>query len=187
MATFSIAELTFLCSRICWFDLDLSSTPYKTLKYHEKAVRSVAYHAKYPLMASASDDGTIHIFHAMVYSYVAITCCILLLTHALTLCHYQTQGLDEEPADRAAQDLTWSRGLWWLGRNGAYLPPRSGTCLGISLTHGQEHVLTGDLLCLINSRGSQRAVPTAPSASSRTSIKLTSGENARLQICRDTQ
>lgn len=62
------------CSRLCWFDLDLSSTPYKTLKYHEKAVRSVAYHPKYPLMASASDDGTIHIFHAMVYSYVA--CCL---------------------------------------------------------------------------------------------------------------
>jgi len=58
--------------RLCWFDLDLSSTPYKTLKYHEKAVRDVAYHAKYPLMASASDDGTIHIFHAMVYSYVRI-------------------------------------------------------------------------------------------------------------------
>ncbi|TMW64723.1 hypothetical protein Poli38472_011603 [Pythium oligandrum] len=54
--------------RLCWFDLDLSSQPFKTLKYHEKAVRSVAYHAKYPLMASASDDGTIHIFHAMVYS-----------------------------------------------------------------------------------------------------------------------
>jgi ribosome biogenesis protein ERB1 len=54
--------------RLCWFDLDLSSTPFKTLKYHEKAVRSVQYHHKYPLMASASDDGTIHIFHAMVYS-----------------------------------------------------------------------------------------------------------------------
>ncbi|CAH0517998.1 unnamed protein product [Peronospora belbahrii] len=54
--------------RLCWFDLDLSSTPFKTLKYHEKAVRDVSFHAKYPLMASASDDGTIHIFHAMVYS-----------------------------------------------------------------------------------------------------------------------
>ncbi|KAE8910517.1 Ribosome biogenesis protein [Phytophthora fragariae] len=54
--------------RLCWFDLDLSSRPFKTLKYHEKAVRDVSYHAKYPLMASASDDGTIHIFHAMVYS-----------------------------------------------------------------------------------------------------------------------
>ncbi|KAJ0407831.1 hypothetical protein P43SY_008292 [Pythium insidiosum] len=44
------------------------ATQRHTLKYHEKAVRSVAYHTKYPLMASASDDGTIHIFHAMVYS-----------------------------------------------------------------------------------------------------------------------
>lgn len=54
--------------RVCWFDLDLSATPYKTLKYHKKAVRSVAFHQSYPLMASASDDGTIHIFHSMVYS-----------------------------------------------------------------------------------------------------------------------
>ncbi|RLN68086.1 hypothetical protein BBJ29_002612 [Phytophthora kernoviae] len=54
--------------RLCWFDLDLSSRPFKTLKYHEKAVRDVSFHAKYPLMASASDDGTIHIFHSMVYS-----------------------------------------------------------------------------------------------------------------------
>ncbi|CAI5712454.1 unnamed protein product [Hyaloperonospora brassicae] len=54
--------------RLCWFDLDLSSRPFKTLKYHEKAVRDVSFHAKYPLMASASDDGTVHIFHAMVYS-----------------------------------------------------------------------------------------------------------------------
>ena len=54
--------------RMIWFDLDLSSTPYKTLKYHEGAIRSVSYHPKYPLMASSSDDGTTHIFHATVYS-----------------------------------------------------------------------------------------------------------------------
>lgn len=30
--------------RIVWFDLDLSSSPYKTLKFHEKAVRSVCFH-----------------------------------------------------------------------------------------------------------------------------------------------
>nr|CCA19917.1 conserved hypothetical protein [Albugo laibachii Nc14] len=54
--------------RLCWFDLDLSSTPFKTLKYHEKAIRAVSYHSKHPLMASCSDDGTVHIFHAMVYS-----------------------------------------------------------------------------------------------------------------------
>jgi ribosome biogenesis protein ERB1 len=51
-----------------WFDLDLSATPYKTLKYHERAVRSVNFHHRYPLMASASDDGAVHVFHGMVYS-----------------------------------------------------------------------------------------------------------------------
>lgn len=54
--------------RVAWFDLDLSSTPYKTLKYHEKAVRSVSYHYRYPLFATSSDDGTVHVFHGMVYS-----------------------------------------------------------------------------------------------------------------------
>ena len=54
--------------RMLWFDLDLSSTPYKTLKYHERAIRSCKYHRRYPLMASASDDGAVHIFHSMVYS-----------------------------------------------------------------------------------------------------------------------
>jgi ribosome biogenesis protein ERB1 len=54
--------------RVIWFDLDLGATPYKTLKYHERAVRSCRFHNRYPLMASASDDGTAHIFHSMVYS-----------------------------------------------------------------------------------------------------------------------
>jgi len=54
--------------RMVWFDLDLSSTPYKTLKYHTKALRHVGFHPRYPLMASASDDGSVHVFHSMVYS-----------------------------------------------------------------------------------------------------------------------
>jgi ribosome biogenesis protein ERB1 len=54
--------------RVCWFDLDLSNTPYKTLRYHGRSVRAVDFHSKYPLFASASDDGTVHIFHAMVYN-----------------------------------------------------------------------------------------------------------------------
>ena len=57
--------------RVVWFDLDLSSTPYKTLKFHEKAVRDLCFHKRYPLMASASDDGTVHIFHSAVYSDLA--------------------------------------------------------------------------------------------------------------------
>jgi ribosome biogenesis protein ERB1 len=54
--------------RVLWFDLDLSSSPYKTLKYHERAVRSCRFSRRYPLMASASDDGVVHVFHSMVYN-----------------------------------------------------------------------------------------------------------------------
>ncbi|KAG2732403.1 hypothetical protein G9P44_004820 [Scheffersomyces stipitis] len=54
--------------RVLWHDLDLSATPYKTLRYHEKAVRSIKFHkGNLPLFASASDDGNIHIFHGTVY------------------------------------------------------------------------------------------------------------------------
>ncbi len=35
--------------RVVWFDMDLSSTPYKTLKFHEKAVRNVQFHRYVPI------------------------------------------------------------------------------------------------------------------------------------------
>jgi ribosome biogenesis protein ERB1 len=54
--------------RLCWFDMDLSSKPYKTLRYHKMALRDVSFHKKYPLFASASDDGNVNIFHGMVYN-----------------------------------------------------------------------------------------------------------------------
>jgi ribosome biogenesis protein ERB1 len=53
--------------KVCWYDLDLSAAPYKTLKYHAKAVRSVHFHPTAPLFASCSDDGNIHVFHGRVY------------------------------------------------------------------------------------------------------------------------
>ncbi|SSD60685.1 probable Ribosome biogenesis protein ERB1 [Saccharomycodes ludwigii] len=53
--------------RVLWHDLDLSNIPYKTLRYHDKAVRDVEFHKKLPLFCSAADDGTIHIFHDTVY------------------------------------------------------------------------------------------------------------------------
>ncbi|CCK71461.1 ribosome biogenesis protein ERB1 KNAG_0H00450 [Huiozyma naganishii CBS 8797] len=53
--------------RVLWHDLDLASTPYKTLRYHDKAVRDVSFHKRLPLFNSAADDGTIHVFHATVY------------------------------------------------------------------------------------------------------------------------
>ncbi|GAA6034052.1 hypothetical protein JCM8097_000668 [Rhodosporidiobolus ruineniae] len=54
--------------RLVWHDLDLSTTPYKTLKYHTRALRSVAFHPTLPLFASSSDAGDIHIFHSTVYA-----------------------------------------------------------------------------------------------------------------------
>ncbi|KAM6903383.1 ribosome biogenesis protein bop1 isoform 2-T2 [Lycodopsis pacificus] len=54
--------------RLSWFDLDLSTKPYKMLRHHKKAVRGVAYHRLYPLFASASDDGSVIVCHGTVYS-----------------------------------------------------------------------------------------------------------------------
>uniref|UniRef100_A0A1A8EKL1 Ribosome biogenesis protein BOP1 n=1 Tax=Nothobranchius korthausae TaxID=1143690 RepID=A0A1A8EKL1_9TELE len=54
--------------RMSWFDLDLSTKPYKMLRHHKKAVRGVAYHRGYPLFASASDDGSVIVCHGTVYN-----------------------------------------------------------------------------------------------------------------------
>lgn len=54
--------------KIMWFDEDTASTPYKKLKYQQKAIRRVDFSQKYPLFMSCSDDGSINVFHGMVYS-----------------------------------------------------------------------------------------------------------------------
>ena len=52
--------------RLLWHDLDLGTTPYKTLRYHSKAIRAVEFHPSLPLFADASDDGSLQIFHGKV-------------------------------------------------------------------------------------------------------------------------
>ncbi|KAI9752466.1 MAG: Ribosome biogenesis protein erb1 [Lichina confinis] len=53
--------------RLLWHDLDLSARPYKTLRYHAKAIRAVRFHhGGLPLFADASDDGSLQIFHGKV-------------------------------------------------------------------------------------------------------------------------
>ena len=55
--------------RLLWHDLDLSVRPYKTLRYHQKAIRAVKFHqGGLPLFADASDDGSLQIFHGKVVS-----------------------------------------------------------------------------------------------------------------------
>ncbi|SPO29072.1 related to ERB1 - Protein required for maturation of the 25S and 5.8S ribosomal RNAs [Ustilago trichophora] len=52
--------------KLAWFDLDLSNRPYKVLKYHTKAIRSVHFSSSWNLVADASDDGTLQLFYAKV-------------------------------------------------------------------------------------------------------------------------
>ncbi|KAL1501047.1 hypothetical protein ABEB36_006449 [Hypothenemus hampei] len=54
--------------KMLWFDLDLSTKPYQTLRLHGTAVRGVAYHKRYPLFASGSDDRSLIVSHGMVYN-----------------------------------------------------------------------------------------------------------------------
>uniref|UniRef100_A0A182MQ54 Ribosome biogenesis protein BOP1 homolog n=2 Tax=Anopheles culicifacies TaxID=139723 RepID=A0A182MQ54_9DIPT len=54
--------------RLIWFDLDLSTKPYQQLRIHNAAIRSVAFHLRYPLFASAGDDRSVIVSHGMVYN-----------------------------------------------------------------------------------------------------------------------
>ncbi|KAI0482612.1 ribosome biogenesis protein erb1 [Xylariaceae sp. FL0804] len=55
--------------RLLWHDLELSARPYKTLRFHDKAIRTAKFHrGAYPLFADASDDGTLQVFHSKVVS-----------------------------------------------------------------------------------------------------------------------
>ena len=55
--------------RVFWFDIDLSSDPYKALQPHRvnESVKNVAMHAKFPLFASVSSS-SMQIFHGQVFS-----------------------------------------------------------------------------------------------------------------------
>ena len=53
--------------KLMWFDLEMGSTPYKKMKYHQKAIRNVSFSKLYPLFASSSDDGSLNVFHGQVY------------------------------------------------------------------------------------------------------------------------
>lgn len=54
--------------KVLWFDLDLSTKPYQTLRLHSGGVRGVAYHKNYPLFATSSDDNMVIVSHGMVYN-----------------------------------------------------------------------------------------------------------------------
>lgn len=59
---------TAIDRRISWFDMDLSTKPYKTMRYDDTGLSSVSFHPKYPLFATGGVDGNAYVFHGMVYS-----------------------------------------------------------------------------------------------------------------------
>ncbi|MBZ3870999.1 Ribosome biogenesis protein BOP1 [Sciurus carolinensis] len=54
-------------SKLAWFDLDLSTKPYKVLRHHRKALWAVTSHPRYPFFALGSEDRSVIICHGMVY------------------------------------------------------------------------------------------------------------------------
>lgn len=46
----------------------MGNKPWKKLKHHTAAIRSVAYHKRFPLLATVSDDGTAMVYYARIYS-----------------------------------------------------------------------------------------------------------------------
>uniref|UniRef100_A0A0N5AXR2 WD_REPEATS_REGION domain-containing protein n=1 Tax=Syphacia muris TaxID=451379 RepID=A0A0N5AXR2_9BILA len=49
-----------------WIDLDFSLKPWRSYRHHHGAVRAIARHARYPLLATVSDDGAAIVYYARV-------------------------------------------------------------------------------------------------------------------------
>lgn len=97
--------------RLCWFDLDLSMRPYKTIRNHDKAVRTARYHPRLPLFADAADDGSCHVFHGMVYDDLNKNALIVPLKR-LEKCSKIVDSL-------GVIDIAWHPRLPWLFTSGA--------------------------------------------------------------------
>eukprot|EP00172_Hildenbrandia_rubra_P000884 Plantae.Rhodophyta-Hildenbrandia_rubra.ctg14992.p1 GENE.Plantae.Rhodophyta-Hildenbrandia_rubra.ctg14992~~Plantae.Rhodophyta-Hildenbrandia_rubra.ctg14992.p1 ORF type:complete len:769 (-),score=123.24 Plantae.Rhodophyta-Hildenbrandia_rubra.ctg14992:101-2407(-) len=97
--------------RTCWFDMDLSTKPYKSVGNHRKAVRAVAFHPRLPLWADAADDGSSHIFHGMVYDD--------LTRNALIVPLKKIEGTHSVTQDLGILDIKWHPRLPWLFSSGA--------------------------------------------------------------------
>ena len=114
--------------RTLWMDAELAQTPYKTLRYHDKAVRAVRFHSgaatgggagggwaqHFPLFADASDDGTVQVFHGSVVDDLMANASIVPLK---VLKGHGVVG------QLGVLDLDWHPALPWLVSAGA-----DGTC-----------------------------------------------------------
>jgi ribosome biogenesis protein ERB1 len=97
--------------KLCWFDLDLSTLPYKTIRNHDRAVRTAKFHPRLPLFADASDDGSSHVFHGTVYDD--------LNRNALIVPLKKLDGAHVVANSLGVLDLAWHPRLPWLFTSGA--------------------------------------------------------------------
>lgn len=99
--------------KVLWFDMDMSGEkPYKSLKYHEKAIRDVSFHqGKFPLFASASDDGSVNIFYGMVYND--------LLQNALVVPVKVLKAHEKQESGLGVMQCVWHPNQPWIFTAGA--------------------------------------------------------------------
>jgi ribosome biogenesis protein ERB1 len=100
--------------KVIWFDMDMGSEPYKVMKYNEKAIRCVNFHqGKWPLLASASDDGSLNIIYGLVYND-------LLQNALVTPVKVLKQAHKVNPTTRlGAMSCEWHPNQPWLFTSGA--------------------------------------------------------------------
>ncbi|XP_030387597.1 ribosome biogenesis protein BOP1 homolog [Scaptodrosophila lebanonensis] len=96
--------------KMLWFDLDLSTKPYQTMRLHRNAVRSVAFHLRYPLFASGSDDQAVIVSHGMVYNDLLQNPLIVPLKKLQT---------HEKREEFGVLDVTWHPVQPWVFSTGA--------------------------------------------------------------------
>ena len=54
--------------KVAWFQLELSSKPYKQMDYHQDKIKSVDFCKDYPLFLSASKNGKLVVYYSKVYN-----------------------------------------------------------------------------------------------------------------------
>ncbi|KAG6855056.1 Ribosome biogenesis protein erb1 [Blastosporella zonata] len=118
--------------KLCWFDLELSDKPYKIMRYHTRAIRSLHFHPSYPLFASSSDDGAIQIFHSRVYNDLMTDPLIVPLK--ILRGHEIKDGL-------GVLQIRWSSRQPWLASAGADVDVFRSIMLGIPIWSSGYHTL----------------------------------------------
>ena len=114
MALHRTGDHLIVCSydrQVLWFDLDSNEFPYKKMKIHNLAVRSVNFSSNLNLMSSCSDDGKIIVQYSKVdeegFAYPSIVPLKALFGHKKS-----KQGLN-------VLDTKFMNNKYWLGSAGA--------------------------------------------------------------------